>query len=185
MVEINFSPAEMAEVARVAILRNQTKVDAGIPSNRYAENGMTDEQSHFNGLMGEFAAAWYLGGEVDKTPRLKGDKGNPDFWVNGISFEIKYTNLLGGDFIVPHRDPFKFVADIGIVCHPGFNNRRVILSSWVTRDEFLNNYHIRDYGKGDRAAIKQVKMRNIETLRGIVSLVAEPWSVAPMASVRF
>ena len=170
MIEINFSPADLDEVQRVADIRHLPKVEAGIKDNCYATHKMTPAQSHFNGLLGEFAAAYYIGGEVDKTYNPKGDKGRPDFYVNGLGIEVKYTNLFRGDFIVPNRviDPLNFRADIGIVCHPGYNTRRVILAAWVTREIFLSDYHIRNYGDGDRTAITQSNMRFMSELMDFI-----------------
>ena len=156
----------MEEANRIATLRNKPKMDAGIVSNLFGRHKFDELTPHLNGVMAEMAVSWYLGLGMDKSSRLDGDKGAPDLLgLDGATYEVKYTDLQGGDFIVPDRDPLKFVADIGIVCHPGFSNRRVRLSAWVTSDDFLNNYHVRDYGSGDRAAISQSKMRDIGELK--------------------
>ncbi len=165
MIEVNFSPEDMEEAIRVAKLRNDPKMEAGIKSNLFGRHKMNEATSHLNGVMAEMAAAWLVGSEIDKTSKLGGDKGAPDFWKNGLSYEVKFTGFPNGDFIVPYRDPLKFVADIGIVVNPGNTPTRVKVMKWITREDFLDNYHVRDYGAGDRAAISQDKMTDIEELK--------------------
>lgn len=165
MIEINFSPADLDEVLRVATLRNKPKMDRGIVSNLFGRHKFDEQTSHFNGVMAEFAVSYLIGAEVDKTSRLSGDKGSPDLiGPDGTTYEVKYTAFPYGDFIVPDKDPAKFVADIGVLCYPGFNSRRIKIAYWITKDRFRICHKIQDYGAGNRASVAWPFMEKIEEM---------------------
>lgn len=159
---IRFDEEDMKEILRVATIRNKPKVDAGYPSGMHARD-LTPEQGHIMGVAAETAVGHYIDAPIDKSYKPYGDKGEPDLYKNGFSLEVKGRRDPEPDFIIPHSsaDPRRFKADIAVSCYEVEPFNIVRIAGWTTKEFFLDNYHIKDYGKGPRAAIAFHKMWDI------------------------
>jgi hypothetical protein len=166
----HFTPEELALCKSVAATRLTAKA-VGVKSKKWTED--EDELSlHVMGVRSELAVAELIGCPKDSMMLVYhrgGDRGLPDLMaLDGSAINVKCRSRRDGDFLTEHAEPRDFADDIGVLC---FNRETgVEILGWFTRDEFIANAAIVDYGYGPRCAMRQVFMRHPDTLKGAVSV---------------
>lgn len=114
-------------------------------SDKTVEKGVVSPSEYMDiirlGVMGEWAVASFLHGDIWDSADLIGEKADviaPD----GSTIEVKTTRRRGLNFILYGMDPEKFQGDYGILCWP--HEKGIELIGWITRDEWLANYEVRN-----------------------------------------
>ena len=164
MLVISFNALDVRNAKRAAFNRNEFKRLRGIKSSRFSTKH-TDQSAHVYGVLAEMAVAFYLGTKIDETILPFGDRGAPDLYHRGFSYEVKYTSLSGGDFIIPNSDPSYMQADRGVLVTPGPSKRFFCLVGWISKEDFLDLYQHRDYGAGPRCSVTSDQLEDMVTLK--------------------
>jgi hypothetical protein len=130
----NFTAKELAECIDIATKRSEGKVLNNV-HDKIVDPGQTSFQSHYHGVMAEWAWADLLEVEIDRTWGLKGDGGVYDLICNGTTIQVKLN--IGGYrteyMYAPPADPFK-AETIAMATLRG--SAKVEYAGWLTRDRF-------------------------------------------------
>jgi len=142
------------EIRRKAAERQANKDAHQIQSKRF-DPRRSDLEIHIEGMRAEYACSQVLNANLEWAITLGGDNNTGDLTlIDGRSVSVKFRRVKGWDFALQSSSPNEFKEDIGILTYPSPTHFRAIkIHGWATRDEFLNNYHIANYGYGDRAAL--------------------------------
>ena len=122
----------------------------------------TDAQTHFIGLVGEFAFASVTGLEVDTRWRWGGD-GHVDFKVkrNTIQIKTRNTNTWANPDLLVKPDTAKCQTYVLCEWKSAFP-QIVILVGWCTKRELMRE--TRDLGYGDMYFVPRRNLRDIDVL---------------------
>ena len=158
--EVNFSEKEMVFIRKVSEDRQAPK-DANIEKVTDKRIIKRDNvETHMIGLLGEFAVAKLIHGDVDINSYLSGDSVK-DFDIYGVSIEVK--TLQGYLSFVRLSD---FIADVAaLVIYNKNNHSKVFVQGWISRHDFIECHFIDNFGYGDRPCIQPAELSPIETLR--------------------
>lgn len=123
------------------------------------------------GRMGEVAAAKCLGLQTDNSISPSGDDGHDLHDGMGTSIQVKTSTLRALIFNAPEL----FISDVAVLVHfvgdkmlPHVDGQYDVIG-WITRQDFLANHYLRDYGYGTRLVIDADKLYPIEELQDGVS----------------
>ena len=105
-------------------------------------------------LEGEAAVALLVGGEADFRQRPGGDEGY-DLLAGDLRVEVKHTRHRGGWLFVS-TDPIH--ADILVLTTPG-RHGGIEIRGWTTRREFYAKAERKNFGYGERHAMRQEGLR--------------------------
>lgn len=152
---IHLGCADLQYCALMAERRNVVK--AGVRSNK--RSAMTEYESHYIGMLGEFAVSKYLGLRIDETVGKGGDGKIVDLIQDGMEIQVK-TRL-------PNKPPlYLFYESLDVaertVCALAKSPATIQLVGWIDRDDFLAQYKEVDFGYGTRFAVTSDRLRSME-----------------------
>jgi hypothetical protein len=163
-VEVTFTKEEIEHavsfIDELTKDKNKNKVyDAKFDKNNnsYSVNLM--------GYLGEMAAAKVLNIETDSKIRTHGDEGF-DLKLNNKTIQVKTSTL--PELIFNRLDLFK--ADTGMLVQLEGDRTAPHIDSiyhvigYITKQDFMNSYSVKNYGYGDRFVVGLSKLRSIEDL---------------------
>jgi len=170
MIEyVMLTEADMERVRRVAVARNAAK--EGWPNYRVAAD-KGDLGLHLDGVRAELAVCKRFGFPLDESVSPDGDNGAPDLYVGELRVEVKAAT---------HRPPIiklnaltDFKADAMVLCfvHP-WNSRMasvVELHGVVSRQKFMRDHRLRDFGYGKRVIMEAHELSPIASLDAIAEV---------------
>lgn len=143
-VKVELTEDEIKRVEEIASIRDKHK--KGFSSTRHWTG---KKSTHFVGLLGELAFSKYTGLELDdKNYGKKGD-GGIDFIQDEVTWQVKTTNY-GNPAILTFFDHLNdFTAEYAALAYRE-SDSVIWLCGWISRQDFDNGSHIRNYGYGDR-----------------------------------
>ena len=148
--------------------RNAAKTEQ---QNKRVDKDLSDIQMHYVGLKGEYAVAKFLGIELDMDILLAGDAGH-DLVFRDRTIDVKVSQKDLKFF------PGKFTADIAVLVQPHtrmswhrpekderigkpvFAWKHSLISGWVWRKRFEEEYYERDFGYGLRHCMNAEDLHN-------------------------
>ena len=123
------------------------------------------------GRLGEVACARILGCKVDETISPSGDNGHDLLTVLGKTIQVKTSGLANLIFNAPEL----FVSDIAVLVQ-FFGDKKLPhvdshfdVRGWISREDFLANYYLYDYGYGTRLVMDAEQLRPMEVLLNEIS----------------
>jgi hypothetical protein len=118
------------------------------------------------GQLGEVACARGLGLQVDRTISPSGDNGHDLVTSLGKNIQVKTSTLPQLIFNAPEL----FISDIAVLVQ-FYGDKQLPhvdsefdLVGWVTREVFLANHYLHDYGYGTRLVMDANQLQPIESL---------------------
>lgn len=139
-VPIWLTPGDEAKIAPIIARRQELS-----RSDQTIEKGVVSPSEYMEiirlGVMGEWAVASFLHGDIWDSADLIGEKADVIAW-DGSTVEVKTTRRRGLNFILYGMEPEKFQGDYGILCWP--HEKGIELVGWITREEWLENHVVRD-----------------------------------------
>jgi len=158
---VQLNPANLELAHRLAILRNG-KENMGITTKRFGD--LTDERTHYVGLLGEIAVAAYLGVPVDETERLAGDMG-VDFLYNGLTIDVKTRTKEGWDMLF-YNDWSDLRADLFVLAWANLYSKVITLAGWEWADEIKKVARPMQYRAGNpRWGVRSALLRDMKTIK--------------------
>jgi hypothetical protein len=123
------------------------------------------------GRLGEIAAARILGLQTDDSIAPSGDNGHDLTTVLGRTVQVKTSTLPQLIFNAPEL----FVSDVAVLVKftgdkqlPHVDSEFDVMG-WVTRESFLANHYLHDYGYGVRLVMDANQLQPIEELVNEIS----------------
>ena len=133
-------------------------IKAGVRSNKCSK--LTEWESHYVGIMGEYAVAKQLGLRIDESVSMRGDGKIVDLLDGSLQIQVK-TRL-------PQNPPLylfyesKNIAD-RTICAVVRTPATVELMGWITREDFLAKCQEKDFGYGTRYAVTSDQLERMES----------------------
>jgi hypothetical protein len=159
-IEVKFSPSDISLFHEVAAARQAPK-DANrskVEDKRIVQRDNTE--THLIGLLGEYALARLIYGNVDTNAYLSGDT-DKDFCLYGVSIEVK---TLQGFLTFKNKSDFQ--ADVAaLVIYNRHDFSSVWVQGWISRKDFEDQCFIDNFGYGDRPCVQPAQLLPIETLK--------------------
>ena len=169
---ITLTQEQMDDILGIAQLRHRD----GAIKGGWNRDKKSESQRNYEGVLGEYAMAEYLGAEIDREARPKGDGGRDlevvsteGKMVIGVRYTVYFTGKLyqdtpyprpdllvlttkahGQDYITPWGDPF---------------SQSVRLNGWIRTAKFVQEYtkHV-SHGR-DAWFVEQDKLHPIDILK--------------------
>jgi len=173
---------QRAELDKLAIARESAHrpEDTGKVTDIF-----TGAQTNALGLYGEFAAAQYLGGSIDRTISRYGDNG-VDMVLEKFSIAVKFNHTVTG-YLIVQEDPkdrleegfiYNLQTDIIVFTRGKCLTSRcfckepvpltVDIKGWLRREEFLAEMRRVDWGYGPRYVCRADQLRPMPELLQLV-----------------
>lgn len=166
---IHLTQEQIDWAVKLAQHRNTPKVEAGVKSNITC-NKKSLERFHTDGAIGEVVVHLKTGWPIDTEFYMDGDQG-VDFEVNGKTIDVKYRDYLYpyADLPFNHLDDFK--SDYAVLVVPvkkgDYSASRIC--GYISRDDFMNSYSMKNFGYGDRFIIGQDQLRSFDELTEVLN----------------
>ncbi len=151
-----FSRAELDFIRQVANDRAIPKIEARLEHNLFGQYDNEVRQvirNHAAGVASELAVARLLGGVIDTTSSLWGDKHTGDVIVDkSCRISVKFTRYYHRpEFKLSGTDSSEFRDDYGVLVVPVADNPRAMrLYGWCDRDTFVACATVHNYSYGER-----------------------------------
>jgi hypothetical protein len=123
------------------------------------------------GRLGEVACGKVLGLQVDETITPSGDNGHDLITAMGKNIQVKTSTLSQLIFNAPEL----FVSDVAVLVRfygdkqlPHVDSKFEVLG-WITRESFLANHYLHDYGYGTRLVMDANQLKPMEELINEIS----------------
>src|SRR5579862_763615 len=156
-VMVTLTPEEQAEIVFNAGGRNEIKEQNGIQTKKISE-ALSDLELHQLEVKGQYAVSKYLGIPMDWSIYMGGNK-NPHFTVNGITMRVQTPTHHPPILKLNRKEDFR--TDLMVVCmewEPGV----IAIYGCISRDRFLRDHMLKDFGSGKRLVILSWELTSIE-----------------------
>lgn len=152
---VHLGCADLQYCALMAERRNVVK--GGVRSNKCS--GLTEYESHYVGMLGEYAVAKYLGLRIDETVSRHGDGKIVDLLHGNMEVQVKSR--------LPQKPPlylFYESRDVAerTVCALVKTPATIDIVGWIGREEFLNQCVEKNFGYGTRYAVTDKQLHYME-----------------------
>jgi len=159
--KVQLNAFELQFLCTVAHGRNCVKEPYGVRNRRC--DPQSDFSVHLHGVMGEYAAAKVLGGKVDQSVSPAGDDKISDLVINDTKIQVK-TNM--GRWKKVHlyfNSPDLFRADVAVLATIQ-SATEIGLNGWISRERFLREAEKKNFGYGDRWAVRAEDLAPMNSL---------------------
>ena len=163
MIRINFDSTDILECKRkgedtVNICRSQ----GAKPRLKEGTEKMKREQGNEMGFRGELAFAKLYKLEPTEVT-VDADDGIDYVLSDGKTVDVKLSTYVNGDLIFDNFEKFK--SDIAVLAYGKHSDSYVDIAGWITKEEFINKCFDRNYGHGNRKALRSSELRPMEELK--------------------
>ena len=156
-----FSQEELNDYKRIAALRNDPKIAAGIHTNKFSlRHG--DLEINILGVHGEAAVSEILGVDFDRRALMEGDGNIADLWYKGRSVQVKMITHKSGDLFFNSLSDFR--ADIAVLVVPCSANSVNVVGG-ISRKKFAKLCGTKNFGYGDRVTVPQNLLTPLEAIK--------------------
>lgn len=160
-MNVPLSESELERARRIADIRNSK--NGQVPNYRETRQH-SDWEIHYAGVRGEMAVCKVVNFPIDRHFSYNGDNGAPDAFYNGRSIEVKtplyYPPILKFNSLTDLK------ADVAALCYApksGSEDEGVItIAGVVSREKFIRDHYIRDFGYGPRHCFNADEMVSFE-----------------------
>lgn len=165
---IMLSEADMERAQRIAIMRNAHKANR-FESKDDRRRSLSDNDMHWIGVRAEVAICRKYRFPIDSAMYIKGDGGTADVYVGELRCEIKSS--IHTPPIIKLNTVAEFTSDILIMTHVGSGRKDSHVTIWgyVTREQFIAEHEIEDFGQGPRAIMRPNKFLPHQELDAFVT----------------
>lgn len=189
-MHIKITPTVYEDLFALAGARNDTKRVLNKYSKFSQDPGHDSRFAHLVGVLGEYATARVLGGDIDRAIyTLAGDGGVGDVTLRfgGQKIEVKTRRFRDCDFALASTDPAKFRAAFAVLVWPGIQCPNALATprdvsvaaygpglwmdvvGYLTRQDFFRLASRVDYGHGERLAVAPEHFRPLTLASAPVS----------------
>lgn len=158
---MHLDPFDLLIIAMTAARRSAIKDALRTQSNKF-NSDRTEFETHYVGFIGEFVVAKALGVDADRSVMIGSDNG-VDLMFRNASIQVKTTTYVGKEPEIKFNDLSDFKTDIAAGVQI-LSPVRCVIMGWISRDDFVFNHKVKNYGYGDRAVVGQKNISPIETL---------------------
>jgi hypothetical protein len=179
-VEVKFTEYDIALFRKKAQQRQAPKdANLRLVSDKRIIN-RDNIETHFIGLLGEFALARLIHGNVDTNAYLSGDI-EKDFCIYGVTVEVK--TLQG---YLAFKDQNDFRADVAaLVIYNKNDYSSVWVQGWISRKDFMEQCFVDNFGYGERPCLQPAQLLPIETLKTYCLVTRnQRWLLNQVESIR-
>jgi len=170
MAIVILSEDELMDALRFVHRVRENKKQYEVTDRKFDKNN-SSYSVNLMGRLGEMAAAQILGLQVDNSITPSGDDGHDLKTILGRTLQVKTSTL--PQLIFNAAD--LFVSDIAILVKFSGDKQLPHVDSefdvmgWVTREVFLANHYLHDYGYGTRLVMDANQLQPIESLVNEIS----------------
>jgi len=157
---IEYTQADLDYIWDLAEKRNNPKEANNVKSKKH-DDKKSEIQVNYDGLHGELGFSKLSGIPIRTDTSLSGEAplGRWDFkLVNGKTVEVRYRCKRYYEFALNSDKIEDFVTDYGVLVHPGVKPWTFQITGWCTREQFVKDHHVDNFGFGDRLVIANIKL---------------------------
>lgn len=170
MAVIELTEDEIMNALRFIHRVRANKKEFDVTDRKFDKNN-SSYSVNLMGRLGEVAASRLLGIPTDDSVTPSGDNGHDLISVLGKSIQVKTSTLPQLIFNAPEL----FVSDVAVLVK-FFGDKQLPhvdslfdVIGWVTRENFLANHYLHDYGYGTRLVMDANQLQPIEVLINEIS----------------
>lgn len=170
MAMIELTEDEIMDSLRFVHRVRENKKQYEVTDKKFDKNN-SSYSVNLMGRLGEVACGKVLGLRVDETITPSGDNGHDLISAMGKNIQVKTSTLSQLIFNAPEL----FVSDVAVLVKfygdkqlPHVDSKFEVLG-WVTRESFLANHYLHDYGYGTRLVMDADQLRPMEELVNEIS----------------
>lgn len=170
MAMIELTEDEIMDSLRFVHRVRENKKQYEVTDKKFDKNN-SSYSVNLMGRLGEVACGKVLGLRVDETITPSGDNGHDLISAMGKNIQVKTSTLSQLIFNAPEL----FVSDVAVLVKfygdkqlPHVDSKFEVLG-WITRESFLANHYLHDYGYGTRLVMDADQLRPMEELVNEIS----------------
>jgi hypothetical protein len=170
MAVIELTEDEIMDSLRFIHRVRKNKKEYDVTDRKFDKNN-SSYSVNLMGRLGEVACARFLGLPTDDTVTPSGDNGHDLQTVLGRSIQVKTSTLPQLIFNAPEL----FVSNLAVLVKFSGDKQLPHVDSlfdvigWTTRENFLANHYLHDYGYGTRLVMDANQLQPIEVLVNEIS----------------
>lgn len=179
-IKITLSQSEINDCKAVAKLRQSNKEEFAVETRKFVQR-LSDQDLHDIGVQTEFGVAKYLGIDIDRSISPSGDDKVKDLQYGDAKIQVRARfKRANGDLFFNNLEDFKANVAVLVIFYEDGNMEIV---GWCSKDRFLKNHHIDNFGHGQRYCLLQEHLRDMRDLKAALIEKFGVISSNPLTSV--
>ena len=164
-IDIELTVDEIMDALRFVHLVRENKKQYEVVDKKFDKNN-SSYSVNLMGQLGEMACGKGLGLQVDRSISPSGDNGHDLSTPLGKNIQVKTSTLPQLIFNAPEL----FISDVAVLVKFSGDKQLPHVDSlfdvigWTTRENFLANHYLHDYGYGTRLVMDANQLQPIEVL---------------------